>query len=150
MSTKRIDIYEIQAEYYIPLIELNKQLQNSLLSPNELQLIYIRASQINGCSYCIQSHISDALKHGEKQYRIHALSAWKDSPFFSEEEQVILKMTEEITGISSNGLSDNTYSLAKSIFQEKKIADIIMAVTCINAWNRIGRATQLVPFKSQD
>lgn len=150
MRTKRIDIYQVNPTYYAPLIELNKQLRSSTLSISELLLIYIRASQINGCAYCIQSHIKEAVERGEKQYRIHALSAWEDSPFFTKEEQVILKITEETTNIASEGVTETTYFQAKELFDDRKIADIIMAITCINAWNRIGRATQLEPHKSQD
>lgn len=150
MSSDRIDINKVNSSYYSPLLDLHKQLQDSSLSKSELLLIYMRASFINGCAYCIQSHIKDAIENGEKQYRIHALTAWEDSPYFSTEEQVILKMTEEITDISNYGVSDSTYHKAQETFTEDKIADIIMAGTCINAWNRIGRATQLEPVKSQD
>lgn len=149
MSTKRIDISQINPTYYTPLIELNKQLQASALTESERLMIYIRASQINGCAYCIQSHIKDAIKNGEKQYRIHALAAWEDSPFFSDAEQSILRITEEITNISISGLTESTYSLARQLFDDQKLADIIMAATCINAWNRIGRGIMLEPFPSQ-
>lgn len=150
MSTKRIDIYQVQANYYTPLIELNNQLRRSSLELRELLLIYIRASQINGCAYCIQSHVKEAVELGETQYRIHALSAWEDSPFFTEEEQVLLQLTEEVTHISLKGITQQTYARAQKLFDDGKLADIIMAITCINSWNRIGRATQLTPFKSQD
>jgi len=150
MSTKRIDIYKVNPEYYNPLIELDKKLRNSSLNNKELLLIYIRASQINGCAFCIQSHIKEAIEKEEKQYRIHALLAWEDSPFFTKEEQLILKITEEITAISVNGLSNQTYEKAITLFNETKVADIIIAATCINAWNRIGSATLLIPNKSQN
>ncbi|WP_421878845.1 carboxymuconolactone decarboxylase family protein [Marinoscillum sp.] len=150
MSTKRIDIYQVQANYYTPLIELNNQLRRSSLELRELLLIYIRASQINGCAYCIQSHVKEAVELGEKQYRIHALSAWEDSPFFTEEEQVLLQLTEEVTSISLRGITQKTYARAQQLLDDSKITDTIMAITCINSWNRIGRATQLTPFKSQD
>jgi len=150
MSSQRLNIYEVDADYYNPLIELDKKLRSSSLTTTELLLIYIRASQINGCAFCIQSHTREAIEKGEKQYRVHALSAWEDSPYFTKEEQVTLKITEEITSIANNGLSDQTYQEAKQLFDETRITDIIMAVTCINAWNRIGRATLLTPNKSQD
>lgn len=148
MSKERMNIYNVDAAYYTPLIELDKKLRSSSLSSTELLLIYIRASQINGCAYCIQLHIKEAIEKGEAQYRLHALVAWEDAPFFTKEEQVILKITEEITAISTNGLSEETYTSATALFEEGKISDIIMATTCINAWNRIGRATMLTPIKS--
>lgn len=150
MSTKRIDIYEIQPSYYMPLIELDKQLRQSSLTNPELLLVYIRASQINGCAYCIQSHTKEAIEKGEKQFRLHALSAWEDSPFFTKEERTLLRITDETSHISEKGITERTYTEAKGLFDDQKIADIIMAVTCINAWNRIGRATLLEPSKSQE
>lgn len=150
MSTKRIDIHEVQPSYYAPLIELDKKLRASSLTNTERLLIYIRASHLNGCAYCIQSHTKEALEKGEKQYRLHALSAWEDSPFFTDEEKAMLRITEEITNISSKGITVSTYAEAKGLFNDQKIADIIMAATCINAWNRIGRGTLLEPYKSQE
>jgi len=149
MSTERMNMYTVNSNYYQPLLDLDRILRNSELTNVELLLIYIRASQINGCAYCIQSHIKEAIEKGEKQYRIHALAAWEHSPFFKVEEQIILKITEEITNITTNGLLEETYQKAKEIFTTSKIADIIMAITCINAWNRIGVATLLIPNKSQ-
>jgi len=150
MSKERVDIYKVDAAYYTPILELDKKLRNSFLSSTELLLIYIRASQINACAYCIQSHIQEAIEKGEKHYRIHALLAWEHSPFFTKEERVILKITEEVTEIANHGLSNETYTRAADLFDERKISDIIMAVTCINAWNRIGRATLLIPTQSQN
>ncbi|MEQ8472444.1 MAG: carboxymuconolactone decarboxylase family protein [Marinoscillum sp.] len=150
MRTKRIDINKVKPAYYAPLIELNNQLKSSLLSELELLLIYIRASHLNGCAYCIQSHTKEAIEKGEKQYRLHALSAWEDSPFFTDEERTLLRVTDETTNICEKGLTEATYMEAKECFDDQKIADIIMAVTCINAWNRIGRSTLLEPFKSQN
>ncbi|WP_103865987.1 MULTISPECIES: carboxymuconolactone decarboxylase family protein [Aquimarina] len=150
MSTKRINIYQVTPEYYKPLLELDKMLREKSLTTTELLLIYIRGSQINGCAFCIQYHIKEAIELGEKQYRIHALSAWEDAPFFTTEEQLILKMTEEVTLIADAGLSDITYKKAIQVLGETKVVDVLMAITCINAWNRMGRATLLVPDKSQD
>ena len=150
MSKERVNVYKVDEGYYTPLVELDKKLRNSSLTSTELLLIYIRASQINGCAYCIQYHTQEAIGKGEKQYRLHALLAWEHAPFFTKEEQVILKITEEITAISTNGLSNQTYAKVAELFDERKISDIIMAATCINAWNRIGRATLLIPTKSQN
>ncbi|MFY0600878.1 MAG: carboxymuconolactone decarboxylase family protein [Cyclobacteriaceae bacterium] len=150
MVNERVNIPSINANYYTPLIKLDASLRSSSLTLTTQLLIYIRASQINGCAYCVQLHIKEAIEKGEKQYRIHALPAWQHSPFFTEKEQVILSMTEEITAISAKGLTDEVYEKATTLLNEEEIADVIMATTCINAWNRIGRATLLVPDKSQD
>lgn len=119
------------------MFALENYLQNSRLSKTHFYLIKIRASQINGCAFCINMHASDALKQGETAQRIFLLNAWKDTGLFTEEEKTILAMTEEVTLISQNGLSEQTYRLAKQFFDENQIAQIIMAVVTINAWNRI-------------
>ncbi|MBQ4821486.1 carboxymuconolactone decarboxylase family protein [Aquimarina sp. MMG016] len=150
MKTDRIKIKEVNPNAYKPLFALYDNIKNSSLTDIEFLLIEIRASQINGCAYCIQSHITEAIEKGEKQYRIHALSTWKESPFFTKEEEIILEMTEEITTIADEGLPDDVYQKAITTFTKEKVADIIMAICCINVWNRIGRATLMTPIPSQD
>lgn len=142
---ERIKLYEVTESIFNPLIDLNIQLQKSSLTRLEYNLIYIRASQINGCAYCTQSHIEDALKAGESQERINALTSWEDSCYFTESECILLQMTEEVTRISLDGLSDSVYTKAIEKLGEVKVADAIMAIACINAWTRIGRATLLKP-----
>ncbi|AXT56458.1 carboxymuconolactone decarboxylase family protein [Aquimarina sp. MMG015] len=150
MKADRIDIGKIKPSAYQPLFDLHKNCKKSTLTDLEFLLIEIRASQINGCAYCIQMHIKEAIEKGEKQYRIHALPVWRDSPFFTSEEQIIIAMTEEITLISNNGLSETLYQKAINTFGEEKVIDIIMAICGINAWNRIGVATLLTPAPSQE
>ncbi len=150
MNTERININEINPNAYKPVFELYNIIKKSSLTASEFSLIQIRASQINGCAYCMQLHIKEAVEQGEKQYRIHALLVWKESPFFTKEEQIILEMTEQITTISEHGLHQKVYEDAITLFGKEKVADIIMAICCINVWNRIGRATLLTPIPSQN
>ncbi len=150
MKADRFLMGEVKPNAFNPLIQLNKDAYSSTLTEAEVLLIYIRASQINGCAYCIQSHIKEAVEKGEKQYRIHALNAWDHSHFFTDEEKIILQMTEEITLISEKGLTNNLYEKALDKLGKEKIADIIMAVATINAWNRVGVSTLLEPIKSQE
>ncbi|WP_313533349.1 carboxymuconolactone decarboxylase family protein [Sphingobacterium athyrii] len=105
-------------------------------------MIKIRASQINGCAFCINMHTSDALKQGETAQRIFLLNAWKETGLFTEEEKTILAITEEVTLISQNGLSEETYRQAEQLFNENQLAQIIVAVVTINAWNRIVISTR--------
>ncbi|WP_313376795.1 carboxymuconolactone decarboxylase family protein [Chishuiella sp.] len=140
---KRIDIEKISPKAYDAIYGLENYLQDSSLTKISLELIRIRASQINGCAFCINMHTSDALKLGETPQRIFLLSVWRETSLFSKEEQIILAMTEEITLINKNGLSDETYMLAKDIFNENEIAEIMMAIITINAWNRIGISTKM-------
>lgn len=138
---KRIDVQKLEPKAYEIMFALENYLQTSQLSKTHLELIKIRASQINGCAFCINMHTKDALKNGETTQRIFLLNAWKEAAIYSEEEKVILAMTEEITCISKNGLSDETYTNAAKLFDENYIAQVIMAITTINAWNRIAVST---------
>ncbi len=133
----RIDIQKLEPKAYEAMLGLENFLQNSQLSKTHLELIKIRASQINGCAFCINMHTSDALKLGETSQRIFLLNAWKETTLFTEEERNILAITEEVTLISKRGLSDETYQQAEKLFDKNYIAQIIMAVVTINAWNRI-------------
>lgn len=138
---KRIDIPTLEPDAFKAMFALEDYLQNSQLLKTHLVLIKIRASQINDCSYCINMHTSDALKQGETPQRIFLLSAWKETELFSEEERTVLAITEEITLVNRNGLSEKTYKQAETLFDNNYIAQIIMAVVTINAWNRITIST---------
>lgn len=137
----RFDIQKTEPNAYNIMLSLENYLQNSQLSKTHLELIKIRASQINGCAFCINMHTSDALKRGETAQRIFLLNAWKETNLFTEEERNVLAITEEVTLISQNGLSEKTYKEAEKLFDKNYIAQIIMAVVTINAWNRIAIST---------
>ncbi|MFN4365775.1 carboxymuconolactone decarboxylase family protein [Chryseobacterium hispalense] len=125
-------------------IGMEESLQNSFLTPIQKELIKIRASQINSCAFCLNMHTKDALKYGETPQRIFLLNAWREAKeLFTEEEQIILQITEEVTMISQKGLSEETYQKAKEIFNESELADIIMAAVVINMWNRIAISTHM-------
>lgn len=143
MST-RFNMAEVNPAAYQGGIGMEKALQNSFLTPIRKELIKIRASQINGCAFCLDMHTKDSLKYGETPQRIFLLNAWKDArELYTEEEQIILAITEEVTLISQKGLSEETYRKAKQIFNETQIADIIMAAVMINMWNRIAISTHM-------
>lgn len=140
----RFNIATTHVAAYKAGIGMEAALQNSFLSPIQKELIKIRASQINGCAFCLDMHTKDALKYGETPQRIFLLNAWRDAKeLYTEEEQVIISMAEEITLISEKGLSEETYQEAKKFFNESQIADIIMATVSINMWNRIAISTHL-------
>lgn len=145
MQTQRIDIAKVTPGAYQSLIELDKYVSETNLSKSLYHLIKVRSSIINGCALCIQSHTKDALSDGETAKRLLALNAWEDSPYFTEEEKAILALTDETTLISKSGVSDEIFDNAIKILGEEKVSHAIMAIACINAWNRIGRATLLIP-----
>lgn len=134
---QRFNIQELQPKAYDAMLGLEQYLSTTTIDRRQKYLIKIRASQINGCAYCIQMHALEAKKLGETELRIYALSAWKESPLFTEEERTVLAITEEVTLIGNNGLSENTYQQAKKFFDENMIAQLVMHITVINAWNRI-------------
>lgn len=145
MQTQRIDIAKVTPGAYQSLIQLDKYVSETGLSKSLYHLIKVRASLINGCALCIQSHSTDALTDGETSKRLLALNAWEDSPYFTEEERTVLALTDEITLISKKGVSNETFNKAIKVLGEESVSHVIMAIACINAWNRIGRATLLIP-----
>lgn len=139
---KRINIEEIEPTAYKAMLGLEQYIATIKVSKTHKELIKIRASQINGCAFCIDMHTKDARKHGETEQRIFLLNAWKETDLFNEEEKVVLALTEEVTLIAQGGLSDKTYQKAKALFDDQYIAQLIMVVVAINGWNRISVATQ--------
>ena len=140
----RVNILETQPEAYKAMMGLEKYIASTSLNPIHKELIKLRASQINGCAFCIDMHSKDARKLGMTEQRIYLLNAWKETSLYTEEEKVILAMTEEITLIQKH-LSDATYNKAIELFDENYVAQIIMMITTINAWNRIAIATEMQP-----
>ena len=141
---QRISIKDIKPNAYKAMLGMEQYIRNSQLLPLLREMIKIRASQINGCAYCIDMHTQEALKIGENQRRIFALSAWKESPLFTEEERAVLQLTEEVTLISEDGVSDKTYYKVLKFYGENGLAQIIMQVIIINSWNRIAVSTRQI------
>lgn len=138
---KRFNLVKAIPQAYAPLLEFDKLLANSPLDKIQREMIKIRASQINGCAYCLNYHTKDALKYGEKQERIFVMSAWREARnWFSEADQLILELTEEVTLISHHGVSDTLFEKAVNTFGEETTAYIILGIVAMNAWNRLGVA----------
>jgi AhpD family alkylhydroperoxidase len=140
----RINILQVEPEAYKAMYGLEKYIATSTLHPTHKELIKIRASQINGCAYCINMHTKDARQLGETEQRIYLLNAWRETQLFTEEEKAILALTEEVTLIT-NYVSDATYQNAAKLFGENYLAQVIMMIVTINAWNRIAITTELQP-----
>lgn len=142
--SKRIRIKDVEPNAYKAMMALESYLAGSKINKLHKELIKIRASQINGCTYCIDKHSKDARAMGETEQRLYVLSHWRETDLFSEEEQAILAMTEEVT-LLPQGVSDETYERAAKLFDEQYLAQLIMAIITINAWNRIGVSTHMIP-----
>ena len=136
--------FSIEPAVYQAMEALEKTLENSGLDKKHYLLIKIRASQINGCAFCINMHTKDARDLGETEQRIYALNAWRETPFFSPEERAILALTENITNIK-DGMSEKTLQDAEKVLDRHTISKVIMAAVGINAWNRIGIGTGMQP-----
>jgi AhpD family alkylhydroperoxidase len=142
---KRINIQQLEPGAYKAMYALEGYLAKTELTGTHTDLIKIRASQINGCVFCIDLHTKEALKHGETAQRIFLLNAWRETDFFTEEEKLVLAITEEVTLIHNHGLSEETYQKAGQFFNPNYLAQIIMAIATINAWNRIAISTHMAP-----
>jgi len=143
--SNRININKLNPAAYKAMLGLENYVNATALTHTHKDLIKIRASQLNGCAFCLNMHTIDARKAGETEQRIYTLSAWRETPFFDEKEQAILALTEEMTVISNHGVSDETYNKAAALFEPQYLSEIMMAIITINAWNRIGVTCQLVP-----
>jgi AhpD family alkylhydroperoxidase len=135
----RFNLLEALPQAYKPLIELDKMLAETALNKIQKEMIKIRTSQINGCAYCLNMHTKDALKFGEQPQRIFVMSAWREAKnWFSEQDQVILELTEEVTLIADHGIKDELFDKAVALFGEVTTAQIILSIISMNAWNRLG------------
>lgn len=141
----RINVIEKLPQATKALYALSAYVESTPLTKAHKELLKIRASQINGCAFCIDMHTKDAIKYGETQQRIFLLNAWKETTLFTDEEKAVLAIAEEVTLISRHGLTDATYTLAKSFFNDEYIAQLIVAAVTINAWNRLAISSQLEP-----
>jgi AhpD family alkylhydroperoxidase len=142
---RRMELDKVTPAGYQAIINLEKYVRSTSLDKRLLELIKIRASQINGCAFCIDMHTKDARKGGETEQRIYALSAWRDTPFFTLQEQSVLALTEAITLISHNHVSDEIYDEVAKHFEAKVVGELILAIITINAWNRIAITTGQMP-----
>lgn len=142
--TTRININTLEPKAFQAMLGLEGYLAGTELTPTIKELIKLKAAMINKCAYCIQMHSEHARTHGESEQRIYALPAWQESALFTAEERAVLALTEEITLISEQGLSDASYQKCLEFFSEQQLAQIIMQVVTINAWNRMAVATKLI------
>lgn len=141
----RIDLTKVAPEAYHSLSAIQKYVRQSGLEQPLLELVRMRASQINGCAYCLDMHSKDARAAGETEQRLYALNAWREAPFYTERERAALEWTEALTLVSQNHVPDEVFEIARRHFSEKEIVDLTLAVGEINTWNRIAISLRAVP-----
>jgi AhpD family alkylhydroperoxidase len=141
---QRFNIAKVSPSIYRGLSELEKYLHSSGLEEKLLHLIKLRASQINGCAYCLDMHWKDLRALGETEQRMYGLDAWREANYYTVRERAALEWTEAITLVAQTHVPDDVYERVKAQFNEKEIADLTGAVAAINAWNRLAIASRTV------
>lgn len=124
---------------------IEQYVRQSGLEPSLLELVRLRASQINGCAYCIDMHTKDARAKGETEQRLYGLNAWQESPFYSPRERAALAWTEAVTLVAQTHAPDNVYEEVRRHFSEREVVDLTMAIVAINGWNRLAVSFRAEP-----
>ena len=143
----RLDYH--QGGAYQAMAGLEKYVRNCGLEHSLLELVKTRASQVNGCAYCIDMHTKDARAGGETEQRLYALSAWRETPFYTERERAALEWAEALTLISENDIPDDLYDSVRQHFSESELVNLTMAIITINGWNRLAIPFRTVPGSYQ-
>ncbi len=141
---ERLKFYEVNSEAIKPLLMLEKYVGSSGLEKPLLELVKLRASQINGCAYCLDMHTKDARAAGETEQRLYVLNAWREAPFYSDRERAALEWTEAVTLISSTHVPDEIYEKVRPYFSPEELLNLTMAIVAINGWNRLA-----ISFRSE-
>lgn len=142
--TTRLNDAKAGSGAYRAMSQLEQYVRSCGLEASLIELVKIRASQINGCAYCIDMHTKDARAAGESEQRIYLLSAWRESPFYSERERAALEWTEALTLIADNHVPDEVYASVRPHFTDEELVNLTLAVATINAWNRLA-----ISFRSE-
>jgi AhpD family alkylhydroperoxidase len=140
--SERINPMSVVPAAYTALLGLSETMQKAAadagLDPQLIELVKVRASQLNGCAFCLDMHTRDALEHGEQVRRLNVLAAWRETTFFTEHERLALEITETMTRLAqTQDLPDELYQRATAVYTDQQYAAVLWAVTVINAWNRV-------------
>jgi AhpD family alkylhydroperoxidase len=135
-----MEYWKIAPGAYKAMASLEAYLHGSGLDPALVHVLKLRASQLNGCAYCIDMHWKDARAGGESEQRLYGLDAWRESPYYTERERAALRWTEALTNVQDGHVSDSVYDAVRGHFSDKELADLTWAIAAINAWNRVAIA----------
>ena len=141
----RLDFYSANPDAIKVLREVENQISKSALDILLKELVRLRASQINGCAFCLDLHVSDASKAGESERRLATVSAWRETPFFSERERAALEWTEALTLVSQHHVPDAVWNAVRTHFSQAELVDLTLLITSINSWNRFAIAFRKMP-----
>jgi AhpD family alkylhydroperoxidase len=146
--TQRVNYVQQSPELFKKLVEFNLLVDDGAIEQSIRDLVAIRASQLNGCAYCLDMHIKQAKIHGERELRLHHLAAWRESTLFIPRERAALAWTEILTRLPEQGVPDDIYDRVRTQLSEKELSDLSFSVMVINAWNRVNVAFRTVPGSS--
>jgi AhpD family alkylhydroperoxidase len=141
----RIDLMHVNPGIIQAMLGLERQIRRAGLDSKLLDLVRMRASQINGCAYCLDMHSKDARANGETEQRLYGLDAWRETPYYSERERAALEWTEALTLVAETHAPDEVYQRVRGQFSEDELAHLTLAVVAINGWNRLNVAARTVP-----
>src|SRR5438046_83725 len=145
----RLDATKASPAAYHAMLALEMFVKKSKLEPSLIELVKMRASQINGCAYCLDMHSKDARAEGESEQRLYLLNAWREAPFYSDRERAALAWTEAVTLVAEDHVPDEVYDEARKQFSEEELANLTFALFAINAANRLNIAFPTVPGSHQ-
>ena len=146
----RLDALKVAPGAFNAMLALENYVRkSSKLEPSLLELVKMRASQINGCAYCLDMHSKDARANGETEQRLYLLNAWEESPFYTDRERAALAWTEAVTLVSQGHVPDEVYEEARKRFTEEELVNLTLAITTINSWNRLSISFRAVPGEYQ-
>jgi AhpD family alkylhydroperoxidase len=137
----RLALREVAPKLYDAQLRLEKVVHGAV-EPTLLELVKTRASQINGCAFCLDMHTKDARAHGETEQRLHLLAAWREAPLYTARERAALALTEAVTLVADTRVPDDVWDQASKVFSEEELAGLLMAIVVINGWNRIAISTR--------
>ncbi|MBD9508103.1 carboxymuconolactone decarboxylase family protein [Ensifer sp. ENS07] len=143
--TQRLNYAQLSPELFKALMGFSNEIKKGSIEQSILDLVDIRASQINGCTFCLDMHSKEATIHGERPLRLYHIAAWRESTLFSPRERAALAWTEAVTKLSEGGVSDELYERVRGHLSEKELSDLTFQIMAINAWNRISVAVKAVP-----
>lgn len=141
----RLNYAKAAPKGYRAILPLDNYVEQCGLEPLLLELVKMRASQLNGCAYCLDMHSKDARAQGESEQRLYGLSAWREAPYYTERERAALWWTEEVTLVHQNHVSDAVYNEVRQYFSEEEVVNLTLAVVIINTWNRLAITFRSVP-----
>jgi AhpD family alkylhydroperoxidase len=141
----RIDLMHVNPGIMRALLGLERQVRQAQLDERLLDLVRMRASQINGCAYCLDMHSKDARANGETEQRLYGLDAWRETPYYSARERAALEWTEALTLVADTGVPDEVYERVREQFSEDELVHLSLAIVSINGWNRLNIAARTVP-----